>query len=200
MHILLSSVTDGESERNSDLTSSSSLSSSVFSAIGHSNSAYPLSLQRSQSSSLLSSSSSSSSSLSSPSNIPGHSFHNSLMFAQRKFEYLIDLLRKKTKYTVVVQAFNSKGAGPSSPELTVETFAHGKILCFIFNLSRLEEEVEAADAESEMSLVRQKRNRMSPYKYFHCKCMCMCMCINVAVCVCVCVSSLQTKQPSEFYP
>lgn len=44
---------------------------------------------------------------------------------QRKFEYVIDLLRKSTKYSVIIQAFNSKGAGPSSPEITAETYANG---------------------------------------------------------------------------
>lgn len=46
-------------------------------------------------------------------------------FAQRKFEYIIDQLRKSTKYSIIVQAFNAKGAGPTSPETTVSTFANG---------------------------------------------------------------------------
>lgn len=49
-------------------------------------------------------------------------------FAQRKFEYIIDQLRKSTKYSIIVQAFNAKGAGPASTEITVATFANGEHL------------------------------------------------------------------------
>jgi hypothetical protein len=52
--------------------------------------------------------------------------HNPHFSRSRKFEYTIDLLRKSTKYSIVIQAFNSRGAGPSSPEVTVQTFANGK--------------------------------------------------------------------------
>lgn len=56
------------------------------------------------------------------------SLNNSSHFSRsgKKFEYTIDLLRKSTKYSIVIQGFNSRGAGPSSPEVTVQTFANGK--------------------------------------------------------------------------
>lgn len=41
------------------------------------------------------------------------------------FEYVIDSLRRATKYSVIIQAFNSRGAGPSTNELTIETFSYG---------------------------------------------------------------------------
>ncbi|RWS16811.1 Down syndrome cell adhesion molecule-like protein, partial [Dinothrombium tinctorium] len=42
----------------------------------------------------------------------------------RRFEYTVDKLEKATKYSIVVQAFNSMGTGPYSDEVTVETFAN----------------------------------------------------------------------------
>lgn len=52
-------------------------------------------------------------------------------------------LRKNTRYTVVVQAFNSKGAGPSSEEVFSQTLEIGEtqscflvlLQTFIFGLS-----------------------------------------------------------------
>lgn len=70
---------------------------------------------------------SSSSSLSSslhPPTLPGNMITQQNL--ERRFEYLVESLRKSTKYSVIVQAFNSKGAGPSTNELTIETFANGK--------------------------------------------------------------------------
>ncbi|CAN7984984.1 unnamed protein product, partial [Ixodes hexagonus] len=39
-------------------------------------------------------------------------------------EISIGNLKRSTKYTVIVQAFNGKGAGPPSPEVTAQTFEH----------------------------------------------------------------------------
>lgn len=47
--------------------------------------------------------------------------------SSRTFEYIVDSLRKGTKYSVIIQAFNSKGAGPSTNEMTIETFANGTL-------------------------------------------------------------------------
>lgn len=35
-------------------------------------------------------------------------------------------LKKFTKYSVIVQAFNSKGAGPASEEIVAQTLQNGK--------------------------------------------------------------------------
>ena len=43
-------------------------------------------------------------------------------------------LRRNTKYNVVVQAFNSKGAGPPSDDVTVETLENGKIFFSCYSL------------------------------------------------------------------
>lgn len=43
-------------------------------------------------------------------------------------------LRRNTKYSVVVQAFNSKGAGPPSDDVTVDTLENG--LYYIINYAR----------------------------------------------------------------
>ena len=66
-----------------------------------------------------------SSSSSSSSNFPGNMILQQNGQTERRFEYIVDSLRKATKYSVIVQAFNSKGAGPSTSELTVETFVNG---------------------------------------------------------------------------
>lgn len=42
-----------------------------------------------------------------------------------KYEYVIDSLMRHTKYAIVVQAFNSKGAGPASIEVITQTFSNG---------------------------------------------------------------------------
>ena len=42
------------------------------------------------------------------------------------FNYTLDQLRKATKYTFVVQAFNSEGAGPYSGEIFANTFNNGQ--------------------------------------------------------------------------
>lgn len=42
------------------------------------------------------------------------------------FNYTLDQLRKATKYTFVVQAFNSEGAGPYSGEIFANTFNNGE--------------------------------------------------------------------------
>ncbi|RWS27917.1 cell adhesion molecule-like protein, partial [Leptotrombidium deliense] len=42
---------------------------------------------------------------------------------QRRFEYTIEKLEKATKYSVVVQAFNSVGTGPYSEEVNAVTFS-----------------------------------------------------------------------------
>ncbi|KAH9419282.1 hypothetical protein DERP_005789 [Dermatophagoides pteronyssinus] len=40
------------------------------------------------------------------------------------YEHIIDTLQRQTLYQFIVQAFNEKGAGPSSIEVTARTFAH----------------------------------------------------------------------------
>lgn len=45
---------------------------------------------------------------------------------QQNFENALDGLRRGTTYVLIVQAFNSKGAGPASHEVSCETFAFGK--------------------------------------------------------------------------
>lgn len=57
---------------------------------------------------------------------------NSLILSNSKFDYLtfnytLDQLRKSTKYTFVVQSFNSEGAGPYSNEIFANTFNNGKL-------------------------------------------------------------------------
>ncbi|KAH8026826.1 hypothetical protein HPB51_025440 [Rhipicephalus microplus] len=41
-------------------------------------------------------------------------------------EISINNLKRSTKYSVIVQAFNGKGAGPPSAEITAQTFEHGE--------------------------------------------------------------------------
>lgn len=48
--------------------------------------------------------------------------------ASSREEYTITGLKKNTKYTVVVQAFNPQGSGPLSNELIVKTYEYGKLL------------------------------------------------------------------------
>ncbi|KAL3222312.1 hypothetical protein MRX96_028475 [Rhipicephalus microplus] len=43
-------------------------------------------------------------------------------------EISINNLKRSTKYSVIVQAFNGKGAGPPSAEITAQTFEHGFVL------------------------------------------------------------------------
>jgi len=78
------------------------------------------------------------SSLNNPFSRPSFTYNSQ---SGRSYEYLIDLLHKSTKYVVIIQAFNSRGAGPSSQEVTVETFANGMsfyirsaVYLLIFNL------------------------------------------------------------------
>ncbi|GFR32358.1 down syndrome cell adhesion molecule [Trichonephila clavata] len=44
---------------------------------------------------------------------------------QRLNEALISNLRRNTKYAITVQGYNSKGAGPASKEVIVQTLQHG---------------------------------------------------------------------------
>lgn len=43
-----------------------------------------------------------------------------------EFDHNLDSLRKATSYLVLIQAFNSKGAGPSSSEILCSTFSNGE--------------------------------------------------------------------------
>lgn len=47
----------------------------------------------------------------------GHSF--------KAFEFVIHSLRKSTKYSIIVQAFNKEGEGSYSEEVSAETFENG---------------------------------------------------------------------------
>lgn len=44
---------------------------------------------------------------------------------QRMSEALISNLKRNTKYAITVQGYNSKGAGPASKEVVVQTLQHG---------------------------------------------------------------------------
>lgn len=114
MHILPSSNSNTHHESSSSrrVSHSPSMSTSISSS-------------SMSSSTLLSISSASSGSSSSSSS--GKMFAHSQSASGRKYEYTVDLLRKSTKYAILIQAFNSRGAGPSSPEVTVETYANGML-------------------------------------------------------------------------
>jgi len=45
---------------------------------------------------------------------------------QSQFEYVINGLDRNTEYTILIQCFNRKGAGPTSDPMVFRTFASGK--------------------------------------------------------------------------
>lgn len=45
---------------------------------------------------------------------------------KRKFDFQLDSMRRATRYIITIQSFNSKGGGPPSDEITVETFELGQ--------------------------------------------------------------------------
>ena len=64
---------------------------------------------------------------------------------QADANYTLVGLKRGTQYSIVVQAFNSQGAGPPSDEIIVQTSTIGKIffffyIFFIFSLNLLKKE------------------------------------------------------------
>lgn len=51
------------------------------------------------------------------------------------FEYIINGLERNTEYSILIQCFNKKGAGPTSDPVVFKTFVNGKFLNAKLNFS-----------------------------------------------------------------
>lgn len=57
---------------------------------------------------------------------PQASSSGQLSLVVSSFEYLIGSLERNTEYTILIQCFNKKGAGPTSDPVVFRTFMNGK--------------------------------------------------------------------------